>query len=247
MGDAFGRALLDDYRGERSDPLYQCDGEERLVHPVEDFYFGSFADQPASSWLESRIAGPLLDLGAGAGRDVLYFQDRFEAVALEQSQVLVTLLEARGVQAVRHGDMFALREAFDRDQFRTVLLLGTQIGLAGSIAGLRSLLRTLAERTDEQGTVVFDGYDPTVEGAEKMLGFRSDATPGLAFRVINYEYDGNVGDTLLFRLFSFDRLREATVGTPWEVTAYTRPGDAYYYRAALAKHSPAGDAESHGR
>jgi hypothetical protein len=237
MGDAFGRALLDEYRGDRTEPLYQCDGPERLVHPVEDFYFGSFADQPDASWLESRIDGPLLDVGAGAGRDVLHFQDRFEAVALEHSQALVTVLAERGVSAVRHGDMFALRETYDRDRFRSVLLLGTQVGLTGSIPGLRSLFRSLAEITDEAGTAVFDGYDPTVEGAAEMLGFRSDPTPGLAFRVINYAYDGVVGETLLFRLFSSARIREATRGTPWTVTDYTRPGGSYYYRAALAKES----------
>ncbi|MFB6083025.1 MAG: class I SAM-dependent methyltransferase [Halorientalis sp.] len=235
MASAFGRALLDHHRGERETPLYQRDGEERTVHPVEDFYFGEFPDEPAADWTESWLDGPLLDLGAGAGRDALHFQERFETVALDVDPALVTLLEERGVADPRRGDMFALPDAFECDRFRSVLCLGTQLGLAKSTDGLHSLLGDLAHVTTADGTAVVDGYDPEFEGAAEMLGFRADPTPGLAFRVIAYEYDGTVDPILLFRLFGPDRLREATAGTEWRVAAVCRPHDAYYYRAALAK------------
>lgn len=47
------------------------------------------------------------------------------------------------------------------------------------------------------------------------------------------EYETAVGRTLLFRLFDVDRLREATVGTPWTVAA-ARYGDVQW-RVALEK------------
>ncbi|GAB3675098.1 methyltransferase domain-containing protein [Halopiger thermotolerans] len=236
MSDPFGHALLDHYRGEREDPLFQRDGDERLTHPVDDFYFNDFADVPDAAWLESRLdRGPLLDVGAGAGRDSLHFQERFETVALEISEPLVMLLRERGVSNVRRGDMFALCEAFDRDRFRSVLIAGTQLGLAKSMRGLRSFLADLAVVTAPDATAVVDCYDPDYEGADEMLGFRADPTPGLAYRTIHYEYADRVGRTLLFRLFGPDRLREATVGTAWEVAETRRPHDAYYYRAVLTK------------
>ncbi len=49
------------------------------------------------------------------------------------------------------------------------------------------------------------------------MGYHDDPTPGLAHRVMHFEYEGDVGETLLFRLFSPDRIREATVGTGWNV------------------------------
>ncbi|AFZ71698.1 class I SAM-dependent methyltransferase [Natronobacterium gregoryi] len=235
MSDAFGRALLDHYRGQREDPLYQRDGDRVLSHPVEDFYFGEFEAETDTGWLESHLEGSLLDVGAGAGRDALYFQARFETVALEVSESLVTLLAERGVEDVRHGNMFDLRETFDHDRFRSVLIVGTQLGLAGSMAGLQALLEDLATITTPAATVVVDGYDPTSERADEMLGFRADPTPGLAYRVLHYEYADLVGDTLFFRLFSPDRLREATTGTDWIVTEVRRPRDTYYYRASLEK------------
>ena len=235
MGDAFGRALLDHYRGERETPLRQRDGDDVLTHPVGDFYFGAFADEPGSDWVESQVEGPVLDAGAGAGRDALHFQRDRETVAIDVSEHLVTLLDERGVDDARAVDMFALPGAFDADRFGTVLVLGTQVGLAKSRAGLASFLADLRTVVAPGGRVVLDCYDPTYEGASEMLGFRADPTPGLAYRTMHYEYGDVVGRTLLFRLFSPDRLREAAADADWEVTDVQRPHGAYYYRAALAR------------
>lgn len=235
MADPFGRALFDHHRGEQTAPLYQTDGEERLTHHVDDFYFNDFGDQLAADWTESHLDGPLLDVGAGAGRDALALQKRFETVALEKSEHLVDLLAARGVEHAVRGDMFELPGQFEAGRFRSLLVVGTQIGLAGSIEGLRSLLADFDTVTPRDGTVVLDAYDPTYDGAEDMLGFESDAKPGIAHRVVRYEYEGAVGDDRRILLFSPDRLREATDGTPWTVTDIERPHDAYYYRAALEK------------
>ena len=235
MADPFGRALLDYARGEQDAPLYQRDGDERLVHPVGDFYFDEFAEQPAAEWTESLLHGPLLDAGAGAGRDALHFQERFETVALEVSDHLVELLDRRGVEQVLKGDLFALPETFDRDRFRSILVVGTQIGLAGSINGLRILFEAFATVTTADGTVVLDAYDPTYDGGDDLLGFSSSPEPGVAYREIRYEYEGAVGDSLRILLFSPERLRDATAGTDWRVAEIERPHDAYYYRAALRK------------
>jgi len=48
----------------------------------------------------------------------------------------------RGVVDVREGDMFALRDAFERDRFASALAIGTQIGLAGSMRGLSAFSAT---------------------------------------------------------------------------------------------------------
>lgn len=235
MADAFGQALLDHFRGEREAPLYQRDGEASKIHPVGDFYFGDFEAEPGAQWIESHLTGPLLDIGAGGGRDALYFQERFETHAIEVSDALVTLLAERGVTNARHGDMFALPETLEPDRFRSVLIAGTQLGLVKSRAGLRAFLDDLGTVTTADATAVVDAYDPAYEGAPEMLGYRTDPTPGLAYRVLNYEYDGLLGETLLFRLFGPDRLREVVSDTGWAVAEVRRPHDAYYYRAALRK------------
>jgi len=210
--DPFGRAILDHHRGERETPLVDRDGDETREHDIEGYYFGEH--QP-EDWFEPRVDGPLLDIGAGAGRDARYFQERVETVALEVSEQLVTVMEERGVEDARLGDMFALREQFDRDRFGAALAVGTQLQLAPSQRAVRRFLGDLAYVTTPSASVLLHGYAP--DRAEDVFAYRPDPTPGIAYRVYHSEYDGEVGETLLFRLFSVDRLRAATVGTGWTV------------------------------
>ncbi|MFB6112427.1 MAG: class I SAM-dependent methyltransferase [Halobacteriaceae archaeon] len=232
--DPFGRAIRDHYHGERSEPLIDRDGGETRKHAIQRWYFDPFeGDQFLDTWLE----GPLLDMGAGAGRLALYFQEGYETVAIEVSDHLVETMAARGVEKPRHADMFALPEQFPRDRFRSAVAIGTQATLAGSVAGLRSFLSDLAYVTTPEATAVLDSYDPRYEPTAEIFGYRSDPAPGLAYRIMHSEYEGDVGRTLLFRLFSPARLREATVGTPWGVAEVIRGAEAgrQQWRAALEK------------
>lgn len=237
MSDPFGRALLDHARGDRTQPLWQVEGETRREHPIEEFYFGKRTpDQDSTGYLSEWLSGPMLDMGAGVGRDARYFQERMETIALELSEHLVTAMDERGVENTRLGDMFALRESFERDRFRSAHALGTQLCLATSQTALRSFLADLAFVTTADATAVVDAYDPTDGGAVDKLGYHPDPTPGVAFRTFHFEYEDTRGETLLFRLFSPDRLREAAVSTPWTVADVSyRSGTSAHYRAALAK------------
>ena len=237
MPSPFGSALRDHHRGQRDAPLVARDGEQTREHPIEQFYFGTYPDDASDAdWLISWLDGPLLDVGAGVGEHALYFQERFETVAIEPDAALVETMCDRGVTDAREADMFALPESFARDRFRSVLVHGTQLGLAGSRHGLRAFLGDLSHVTTADATAVVDCYDPSTDGVSERLGYRDDPTPGLAHRVLTVEYDGDVGETLLFRLFSPDQLRAATTGTGWEVAEIRRPHDNdHYYRAALVK------------
>ena len=232
--DPYGRAIRDFHRGEQEEPLVDVCGDETREHPIERFYFGEFE---GDDWLESRLEGPLLDMGAGAGRHALYFQERFETVAIDVSDHLAETMRERGVEDARRADMFALRESFDRDRFRSAHAHGTQLGLAGSMAGLRRFLGDLAHVTTPDATAVVDANDPDHEDAREIMGHRPDPTPGLAYRVYHFEYGGDRSEPLLFRLFSPDRLREAAIGTGWAVDEIRRGPDGHgqYYRAALEK------------
>ena len=235
MADPFGRALADFHHDEQDEPLVQRDGEWAREHPVEAFYFGTFDEtNQRSKFIESWVDGPVLDMGAGVGRDALYFQDRVETVAIETSDALVETMRERGVEDARRGDMFALRESFGRDRFRSAYAWGTQLGLAGSMDGLREFLGDLAFVTTPDATATLDCYDPERVEDGEMLGYRADPTPGLAYRVMHFEYEGTVGETLLFRLFGPDRLREAAADTDWRVAEVEHTNEVHYL-AALEK------------
>lgn len=228
--DPFGCAIRDYFLGEQGEPLIDRDGERTREHAIEEWYFGDHSDD---AWRDRWMDGPLLDLGAGAGRDALYYQERFETVAIDVSEYLVETMRDRGVNDVRCADMFSLREYFDRDRFRSAHSIGTQIGIAGSMEGVREFLDELAYVTAPDATAVIDNYDPEKAATADVFAYRDDPAPGLGYRIYHEVYDGDVGRTLLFRVFSVDRLREATIGTPWEV-ADARYGDVQW-RAILEK------------
>lgn len=236
MSDAFGRAIRDWHFDETAAPLLERDGERVRDHPIEEYYFGEVdPESDYARWLGSWLAGSAIDLGAGVGRDARFLQERFEVVALEVSEGLVETMRDRGVEDARLGDMFALREQFEADRFRSALAIGTQICLAGSMQGLRRFLSDLAHVTTPDATAVVHSYDPDVDGVEDLLGFRDDPAPGLAHRLTWFEYGDEVDEALYFRLFGPDRLRAAAEATGWEVADVVRPHDPIEYRAALRK------------
>lgn len=234
--DPFGRAIRDFYRGEQPAPLWCVDGDERLEHPIERFYFAERDREVYETLDDDGLATPLLDLGAGAGRDVLRFQERYdgEVVGLEPSVHLVATMRERGVESALRGDMFALCEAFERDRFRGVYAHGTQLGLARPPHRLREFLADLAVVTTDDAVAVLDNYDPETESARDLLGWRTDPTPGTGYRVMHFEYEGDVGETLLFRPFAPDVLREACVGSEWAVDEVRYSND-HHYEAVLRK------------
>lgn len=236
--DLFGRAIRDHYLDEQEDPLIYRAGGEWREHPIERFYFREFdPESEQGARLDYWLDGPLLDMGAGVGSHALYFQGQFETVAIEVSKSLVETMRDRGVKDARHADMFALRKTFQRDRFRSALANGTQLGLVGSMPGLREFLSDLAFVTTPDATAVLDCYHPDLERTKELMGYREDVASGLAYRVMHFEYEGEVGETLLFRLFSPDRFREAAVEAGWEVIEIrdVPPENPDQWEAVLAK------------
>ena len=87
--------------------------------------------------------GPVLDLGAGAGRAALYLQDRgIEVTAVDSSPGAVEVCRLRGVRDVCLAD---LSDAPDDRRWGAVLLLCGNLGLGGSWDGNRELLSRLAQ------------------------------------------------------------------------------------------------------
>ena len=236
MTDPFGRAIRDFVRSEQSEPLWRVDGDERLEHPIERYYVAERDDGVYETLDDDGLTAPLLDLGAGTGRDVLRFQERYDGdvVGLEPSAHLVATMRERGVDRAVEGDMFALRESFERDRFRAVYAHGTQLGFARPPHRLRRFLADLAVVTTDDAVAVLDNYDPDADAATDLVGWRRDPTPGIGYRVFHFEYEGDVGETLLFRPFAPDVLREACVGSAWTVDE-VRYDREEHYEAVLRK------------
>jgi SAM-dependent methyltransferase len=196
--DAFGRALLDYSVGTPGPTLMleRDDGSSGpSLQPAEFF-------APPDAWPEweqqavAAVSGPVLDLGAGAGRHSLFLQEAgHEVTAVDHSPGAVDVCRARGVLNVRLADLTDPPE--DR-RWGAVLLMCGNLGLAGDRQATRSLLARLARGCRSDAIVVTDTVDPTVD---------NDAND-LAYFNRNLRMGRDLG---LVRL----RLRYGDLVTPW--------------------------------
>jgi len=170
IGDAWGQALLDHYRGLWvPTPELETDtgSVTDAMHP--EWFFRRFE---AWDWWDRALLplaaqAPVLDLGAGAGRAALWLQDRDVAVAaVDSSAGAVEVCRLRGVRDARLGD---LRDPPTDQPWRTILLLCGNLGLAGSWDNTRVLLVGLAKISAPEAVVVADTVDP---GGPAEIGLR---------------------------------------------------------------------------
>jgi SAM-dependent methyltransferase len=240
VADAYGRALLDCQHGGLDGTLRYRDGESVREPPFADHNFSPLSDQDQT--LLDSLGGPCLVLGCGSGQRPLYLQDRgVEVLATDVSPGAVQTARERGVENAVVADMFDL--PFPRDRFRSVTALGTQLGLAGSLTGVREWLGDAARITDSEGTLIIDSFHPEWTDPEDCFGFRDDPRPGVMRRAFHVEYDPPGDDsrihgrTLEFVFWTPAKLRDLTVGTPWEVVDVSRRNEKLYW-ATLEKPAP---------
>lgn len=177
--DAFGAALLDYLDGQEvAELVLEVDGGQSgpALHPewfFRDFERWEWWDRELLPLIEH---GPVLDLGAGAGRASLYLQKRGLAVtAVDASPGAVEVCRRRGVADARLGDV---NDPPADQAWGAVLLLCGNLGLGGSWEGNRRLLGRLAELTGPGAVLVGDSVNP--DGPPRVvlrLRYRGLVTP----------------------------------------------------------------------
>ena len=176
--DAFGVALLDYPEGKEVPELaLEVDGGEAgpAMHP--EWFFRSFEQW---DWWDREILplvqdGPVLDLGAGAGRAGLCLQERgLQVTAVEASPGPAEVCRRRGIADVRLGDL----NDPPTDQPGAAVLLCGNLGLGGSWEGNRRLLARLAELVTAGAVLVGDSVTPDDQARVLLrIRYRELVTP----------------------------------------------------------------------
>lgn len=159
--DAFGAALLD-YLDGKEVPGLLLEAEGRGAAPAmhPEWFFRGFErwkwqDQELLPLIEH---GPVLDLGAGAGRASLYVQERgLPVTAVDASPGAVEVCRRRGLADVRLGDV---NDPPADQAWAGLLLLCGNLGLGGSWEGNRRLLSRLAGLAAPGAVLVGDSVTP---------------------------------------------------------------------------------------
>ena len=219
--DAFGAALLDYLEGNEVPPLtLEVDGGPSVSAMHPEWFFRSFAhwDPWDRELLPLATEGPVLDLGAGAGRAALYLQERgLSVTAVEASPGAAEVCRRRGVRDVRLGD---LNDPPTDQTWATVLLLCGNLGLGGTWQGNRSLLTRLAEISAPDAVLIGDSVTP-------------EGDPGIRLRI---RYKNVVTPWWPQYNIPADQLPDLVSGTGWRIDRHLEQGPDH---AALLRRATA--------
>jgi SAM-dependent methyltransferase len=155
----YGEALLAYERGDLEAVLVleREDGPFSEV-PIADFFRGPNEWSVIDIEVLERCRGKVLDVGAGAGLQALWLQERgYVVTAIDVSAAAVDIMRRAGLSDARAIDVWDLEaEAFD-----TIALLGRNLGIAGDRAGLHRLLAHLKSLLVPGGQILVTSLDVT--------------------------------------------------------------------------------------
>jgi hypothetical protein len=158
--DAEGRAFLDHLEGKAGNEIVERDDGFISVSAGPEIYFAPYEDWPeCEKRAMSYVRGTVLDVGCGAGRHLLCLQARgVDAVGIDVSPVAVKVCKARGLTNVW---VLPVTKVSSRlGVFDTILMMGNNFGLFGSLDRARWLLRRFHSLCSAQGRIVAESRDP---------------------------------------------------------------------------------------
>ncbi|MHB0936937.1 MAG: class I SAM-dependent methyltransferase [Armatimonadota bacterium] len=217
--DLFGRVLWEYYQGTSSEYFIRRD-DNYGDRDSTSRYFRSWDQLPAHHrCLLSHAKGRVLDFGAGAGQHALALQEHgLEVTAIDISPRAVALSKERGVRDAQVMDGMHL--TFEDASFDTVIILGNNLGIAGTPDGLRRLLASLRRIVRPGGQILAEFNDHTATHDPTHLRYQQwnvarGRYPGSVN--IRVEHDGCCSPFFDWLLPKLGDLRTICADTGWKI------------------------------
>lgn len=236
MADPFGKALRDYLNGNPSTTYTIRRDDGHVDHLAVEAYFREYPTWKETEKKVLRFAqGRVLDIGAGAGRHSLYLQSQgFDVVANDVSLLAFEVMLRRGIKNVCLMDVKRLN--FPAKSFDSILMLGNNFGLAGTVEETKKLLRVLYRiSTGRIITTITDPYK--TEEAEHLSYHERNRKAGrpVGQVKIRIEYKGEIGSWSYLLMVSPEELKGLIKDTGWNILRLFEGSDQYYYGAVLGK------------
>ncbi|HEY2390488.1 MAG TPA: class I SAM-dependent methyltransferase [Candidatus Angelobacter sp.] len=167
-----------------------------------------------------RVKGRVLDIGCGAGRYLLYLQEKgHETTGIDRSAGAVKVCKRRGVQRVLLRPIEEIGK-FKPASFDTVIMMGNNFGLFAGFKKTKRLLRQLDRITSAEGQIIAEAVDPYATTQELHLVYqrqnraRGRMSGQLRIRI---RHENIVGEWFDYLLVSRKEMEEILEGTGWRV------------------------------
>jgi lysophospholipase L1-like esterase/SAM-dependent methyltransferase len=200
-GDLWGEICLDHWRTGSADFDTRRDDGHVSTRSAEGYFAEELTDDEADAL--SHAQGRVLDVGCGPGRHLLWLQERgFEVTGIDISAGVVQVARERGGRDVRLCSLFELTTL--REKFDTVLLMGNNMGLAGTMKKTHALLDELHQVTGMDAVLIGSSFNPRDTEDPAHLGYhRANEAAGRYCGEMRerFEYKGRVSPWIGVVLF----------------------------------------------
>lgn len=196
--DAYGYGLDMYYRGVPVQEVVERDDGYIDISLGPDAYFLEYEQWPPYVKMAVEHAhGRVLDIGCGAGRHAIYLQRQgCDVLGIDVSKTALKVARARGLEKTRQISITRITRALGT--FDTILMMGNNFGLFGSVKRARWLLKKFYRLTSNNACVIAASLDP----------HQTDNPFHLAYHRRNVS-NGRMPGQIRLRVRYFDR------ATPW--------------------------------
>jgi hypothetical protein len=146
-----------------------------------------------------------------------------DVTALDISPMAVKVMQQRGVRQSVLGDVFA----YTGTHFTTILLLMNGIGIAGDMAGLKTLLNYLKTLLLPGGQILLDSCDVHYLSGENIYrNYVGEVT-------YQFEYKGEKSEPFGWLYLDIPMLKKIAKAAGWQCQIMYEEGESYLARLAL--------------
>ncbi|MHA2299829.1 MAG: class I SAM-dependent methyltransferase [Candidatus Thorarchaeota archaeon] len=196
---------------------------------------GSQYTAPFSEWHESEklasveAKGRILDIGCGAGRVSLHFQEKgHDVVGIDISHAAVDASRRKGVKEVHL--MSAENLEFPEDTFDTILLFGNNFGVLGDEDKIIAMLKDIHRITKSDAVILAQTRDVAdTDNPEHHAYHEKNRAIGkpIGLVKIRIKYKDHVGDWWLLRMVDSDEMSAIAEKAGWKLVKTYGPRNLY--------------------
>ena len=240
--DLWGRIVKEYHAGGGASPvtLRRDDGFAMPLPHIPASYFSPPTTEEQE--ILERLQGRVLDVGCGPGHHVVWLQEQgIEVVGIDDSPGAVEVAQARGCRQAHVMDCTEID--FPSDHFDAALLMGNNLGIAGTPERTEQMYRALNRMVRPGGLLIGDGASPlAAENPMHLAYFESNRAAGRAdgqLRV-RLECEDAIGEWFRILLLEHERLTALLNATAWDVLEWPSHAEQgrYYMVACCSKGRP---------
>jgi len=228
--DAFGQMIWAYYQGKEVFEVWERnDGYISVASPKT--YFSEYEDwalhqRKAMEFVKGRV----LDIGCGVGRHSLYLQKKgFDVLGIDNSPLAVEICRLRGLKKAK---VMSIEEAkFKPSSFDSIIMMGNNFSLFGSLKKARRLLQKFCSMTSRNALIIAETRDPYKTDNPAYLEYyefnrkRGRMSGQLRGRVRFEKYIGKWFDWLMV---SKKEMKKILKGTGWKIKKFIDSEDSQY-------------------